>query len=108
MDEKSVRVIQNLASPSGEAAGRAMPRNTPAEPFRESCPICGGSGWKEVRSSPERRVTRCDCVLKIQEKHLRNSSAIPARYAECEFRNYAADFNQGLAAAKITLERWAE
>jgi DNA replication protein DnaC len=87
-----------------------MPRNTPAERLRESsdCPLCGGSGWKEVRSSQERRVTRCDCVLKTQEKHLRNFSAIPARYAECEFRSYAADFNQALAAAKITLERWAE
>jgi len=27
-----------------------------------------------------------------------NFSAIPARYTECEFRNYAADFNPGLAA----------
>jgi len=109
MDEKSVRVIQSLASRSGEVAGRAMRRNTPAEPPESSgCPICSGSGWKEVRSSQERRVTRCDCVLQAQEKHLRNFSAIPARYAECEFRNYAADFNPGLAAAKITLERWAE
>src|SRR5215472_5180595 len=108
MDEKSVRVIQSLASRSGEAAGRVMPRNTPTEPPRESCPICGGSGWKEVRSRQERRVTRCECLIKIQEKHLRNFSAIPARYTECEFRNYGADFNQGLAAAKITLESWAE
>ena len=110
MDEKSVRVIQSLASRSGEAAGHVTPRNTPTELPRESssCPICGGSGWKEVRSNRERRVTRCECLIKTQEKQLRSFSAIPARYAECEFRNYGADFNQGLAGAKITLERWAE
>ncbi len=53
-------------------------------------------------------MTRCGCALEAQEQHLRNASGIPARYAECEFRNYATDFNAGLAAAKITLEKWAE
>jgi len=87
-----------------------MPRSTPAKPRKDSpaCPVCGGTGWKNVRSGRQRRVTRCDCALQIQEQHLRNASGIPARYLECEFQNYAADFNPGLAAAKITLEKWAE
>jgi DNA replication protein DnaC len=85
-----------------------MPKNTPTRPSKDGCAICGGSGWKEVPSGAERRVTRCECVLKTQEKHLRTASAIPARYCVCEFQNYRADFNSGLAAAKITLERWAE
>jgi len=110
MDEKSVRAIQSLASRSGEAAGPATPRGTPTRPLKESssCPICGGSGWKDASQGHERRVKRCECVLKNQEEHLKSASAIPARYAGCEFENYRTDFNAGLAAAKITLEKWAE
>jgi DNA replication protein DnaC len=85
-----------------------MPRSTPVKALEHSCPLCGGTGWKDVDAGSERRVTRCDCLLKTQEKHLRNASAIPARYAACEFRNYRSEFNAGLAAAKITLEKWGE
>jgi DNA replication protein DnaC len=72
----------------------------------QSCPICGGSGWKDVVSGSERRVTRCDCFLQTQAKHFLSASGIPARYAGCDFSNYETGGNDGLVAAKLTIETW--
>jgi len=86
-----------------------MPKNMAAKPPETHiCPLCGGTGWREVRSENERRVTRCECFLKTQSEHLKNASEIPARYADCGFESYRTDANSGLAAAKITLEKWAQ
>jgi DNA replication protein DnaC len=73
----------------------------------QTCPTCSGTGWKDVISGSERRVTRCDCFLQTQAKHLLVVSEIPARYADCEFSNYETGGNEGLAAAKIKIETWA-
>jgi DNA replication protein DnaC len=74
---------------------------------QQSCSVCGGTGWKGVVSGGERRVTRCDCFLQTQAKHLLVASEIPARYSDCEFSNYEAGGNEGIAAAKIKIESWA-
>jgi DNA replication protein DnaC len=73
----------------------------------QSCLKCRGTGWKDVVSKGERRVTRCDCFLRTQAKHLRTVTEIPARYVDCEFSNYEAGGNDGLATAKIKIELWA-
>jgi DNA replication protein DnaC len=73
----------------------------------QGCPVCGGTGWKDVVSTGERRVTRCDCFLQIQAHHLLTAAEIPARYAECEFSNYETGGNDGIAAAKIKIESWS-
>lgn len=88
MDEKSVRAIRSLALPNGEVAGSAMPRNAAAKLAEEpqSCPECGGTGWKDVVAGSERRVARCGCFLQTQAKHILAASEIPARYAGCEFK----------------------
>jgi DNA replication protein DnaC len=108
MEEKNVSFIQNLVSRSGERAGSAMQKNAAAKLAEEpqSCPICGGTGWKDVIGS-ERRVTRCNCYWQTQAKHLLGVSEIPARYVDCEFLNYETGGNDGLAAAKIKIETWA-
>lgn len=108
MEEKNVGFIQNLVSRSGERAGSAMQKNAAAKLAEEpqSCPICGGTGWKDVVGS-ERRVTRCNCYWQTQAKHLLGVSEIPARYVDCEFLNYETGGNDGLAAAKIKIEIWA-
>jgi DNA replication protein DnaC len=108
MEEKNVGFIQNLVSRSGERAGSAMQKNAAAKLAEEpqSCPICGGTGWKDVVGS-ERRVTRCNCYWQMQAKHLLGVSEIPARYVDCEFLNYETGGNDGLAAAKIKIETWA-
>jgi DNA replication protein DnaC len=108
MEEKNVGFIQNLVSRSGERAGSAMQKNAAAKLAEEpqSCPICGGTGWKDIVGS-ERRVTRCNCYWLTQAKHLLGVSEIPARYVDCEFLNYETGGNDGLAAAKIKIETWA-
>jgi DNA replication protein DnaC len=109
MDEKSVRAIRSLVSPNGERAGSAMQKNAAAKLAEEpqSCPVCGGSGWKDVISGNERRVARCDCFLQRQSRHILATSEIPARYVNCEFSNYETSGTDGLTAAKIKLETWA-
>ena len=109
MEEKNVSFIQNLVSRSGEPAGSAMQKNAVAKLVEEpqSCPVCGGTGWKDVVSGSERRVTRCDCFLQTQTTHLLAASEIPARYADCEFSNYESGTNEGIGAAKIKIETWA-
>ncbi len=72
----------------------------------QSCPVCGGTGWKDVVSSGERRVTRCDCFLQTQAQHLLAASEIPSRYLDCEFSNYESGAGEGTAAAKIKIETW--
>ena len=72
-----------------------------------SCPVCAGTGWKDVVVGDDRRVTRCDCFLQAQALQLLKSSGIPDRYAQCDFSNYVADAGGGLATAKLTVEKWA-
>ncbi len=86
-----------------------MPRNAVAKLAEEprACSICGGTGWKDVISGTERRVTRCDCFSQTQAKHILAAAAIPVRYADCEFSNYETGGNNALAGAKIKIETWA-
>lgn len=109
MEEKNVQFIRSLASHSGELAGSAMRRNAAAKPDEQSpsCQICGGSGWKDMVSGAERRVTRCDCFLQTQSKHFLSASEIPVRYTNCDFSNYETGGNDGLATAKLKIEAWA-
>jgi DNA replication protein DnaC len=73
----------------------------------QNCPICGGSGWKDVVSGTERRVTRCECFVQKQVNYILAASEIPARYSDCKFSNYETGGNDGLVAAKIKVETWA-
>jgi DNA replication protein DnaC len=86
-----------------------MRKNAAAKPVDQSpsCPICGGSGWKDVLSGAERRVARCDCFLQTQSKHFLAASEIPSRYADCDFSNYETGGSDGLATAKLKIEAWA-
>jgi len=85
-----------------------MPKNAVVKLAEEpqKCATCGGTGWKDVVSRSERRVTRCDCFLSTQAKHLLVASEIPARYADCEFSNYQAGASEGIGATKIKIETW--
>ena len=73
----------------------------------EVCPSCGGSGWKDVGSEHDRRVTRCDCFVRTQAKHLLQSAGIPARYHDCDFSTYQTNGTDGLAATKMKIQSWA-
>jgi len=71
------------------------------------CARCDGTGWKDVGSGTERRVTRCDCFLEAQAKLLFKRCNVPARYTQCDFAKYKTDGSTSLAAAKIAVESWA-
>jgi DNA replication protein DnaC len=55
----------------------------------EVCPICEGTGWKNVAAgAQERRVTRCDCQLRARAQSLLNASRIPKRYEHCTLASF--------------------
>jgi DNA replication protein DnaC len=114
MDEKSVKSIRSLVSHREAVAGDVMQKpvgklaNTVLTKDAGNCPSCGGTGWRVVASGRERRVTRCDCFLQGQAQQLLKSSHIPSRYVDCDFSSYKAEANQGLTAARLVVEKWAE
>src|SRR5262245_3944350 len=58
----------------------------------EVCPLCNGTGWKDVGKESERRVTRCDCRLQARAETLLAAARIPKRYEHCELSSYTTDF----------------
>lgn len=109
MDEKSVHFIRSLVSHNGAPAGPAIPKDVGAKPrdSASACPVCSGSGWKSVPGA-DRRVARCDCFFRDQASRLLGLSCIPARHKSSDFSNYVTDGSRSLAAAKITMQKWAE
>jgi DNA replication protein DnaC len=113
MDDKSARYIRTLASRSGEPAGDATLPSTavPAKPHdtQETCPICGGTGWKAVDFGNDKRVTRCVCAAKYRVERLLTQAHIPPRYEDCELSTYITEGAQrGVAPAKITATKFVE
>jgi len=62
--------------------------NTPNE---NVCPLCGGTGWREVARANERQVTRCECRRKGRAERLLTAAKIPPRYEHCELGTYKYD-----------------
>ena len=94
---------------SRRGAKRVGQMNIEAE---SSCPICGGTGWREVTGSRERQVVRCQCRVKGRAARLLAAARIPARYEHCElgtFRYDPEDHEQkSVAAAKFLAGRFVE
>jgi DNA replication protein DnaC len=81
------------------------------------CPLCDGTGWKTasagsaIRSLNDRRVTRCDCLLRARAESLLGSARIPRRYEHCELTNYDTDFpgaHPSLAEAHFVASNFAK
>ena len=72
------------------------------------CPHCGGTGWKYLEKSNDKRVVRCACYFDTQETRLLESAQIPPRYAKCSFASYRTDRNSMLAKANLDVETWAK
>lgn len=74
----------------------------------EVCPICAGTGWKNV-SGQERRVTRCDCQLRARSQSLLSAARIPKRYEHCELATFEFDGpHRHLAPARMAACRFVE
>ena len=77
----------------------------------EVCPLCDGTGWKNVADGADRRVTRCDCRLKARSETLLAAARIPKRYEHCELSSYTTDFpgaHSSLAMAHLAASKFAE
>jgi len=73
------------------------------------CPICSGSGWKQVSSTGDQRVTRCDCRLQARAAALLAGARIPKRYEHCELTNFDFDGpHRELASARLAACRFVE
>jgi DNA replication protein DnaC len=57
----------------------------------ETCPICGGTGWKTVERGNEREAVRCECRVKGRGERLLAAAHIPARYEHCDLSNFQYD-----------------
>ncbi len=55
------------------------------------CPLCGGTGWRDVLRGKEREVTRCECRRKGRAERLLAAAKIPPRYEHCELGTYKYD-----------------
>jgi DNA replication protein DnaC len=78
----------------------------------EVCPICEGTGWKTVSGeAQERRVTRCDCQLRLRAQSLLAAARIPRRYEHCELASYDIDFpgaHPSLGKARLMASRFVQ
>ena len=77
----------------------------------EVCPVCEGTGWRVLPSSPNQRVTRCQCRIKARAEALLSAARIPKRYEHCELSSFTADFpaaHGSLALAHIAATKFAE
>jgi DNA replication protein DnaC len=80
----------------------------------EVCPLCEGTGWKPLPAQSgaprDRRVTRCDCQLRLRNQTLLTSARIPKRYEHCELASYTTDFpgaHPSLALAHLSASKFA-
>ena len=76
------------------------------------CPMCGGSGWRDLVRGEVREVTRCECRLKGRAKRLLAGAKIPARYEHCELGTFKYDpedpEDKGLSKAVFDAGRFVE
>jgi DNA replication protein DnaC len=75
----------------------------------EVCPLCDGTGWKNVANGADRRVARCDCRLKARAGTLLAAARIPKRYEHCELSNFEFEGSRiSLAPARMAACRFVE
>jgi DNA replication protein DnaC len=77
-----------------------------------ACPICGGTGWRDVAGSKERAVERCACRVQGRGERLLAGAKIPARYEHCELSTFRYDLENPedakLGQARLAAGRFVE
>ena len=73
------------------------------------CPLCEGTGWKNIETGKERRVTRCDCTLRSRNERLLAQARIPRRYEHCELSNFEFEGpHRSLLPARMAAYKFVE
>jgi DNA replication protein DnaC len=76
------------------------------------CPLCGGTGWRDILRGKEREVTRCECRRKGRAERLLAAAKIPPRYEHCELGTYKYDPEDAedakLGKARLAAGRFVE
>ncbi len=71
------------------------------------CPICSGTGWRDVMRGDVRAVKRCDCRLKGRAERLLQAAKFPARYEHCELGTFRYDPENPEDAKLVKAMHWA-
>src|SRR5215831_6163179 len=83
-----------------------------AAPPETACPICGGSGWRDVANGKERAVVRCECRKQGRTVRLLKLAGIPLRYQHCELETFKYDpenfEDSRLGKARLAAGRFVE
>ncbi len=75
----------------------------------EICPLCEGTGWKTLQTGNQRRVTRCDCMLRARAGRMLERARIPKRYEHCELSNFEFEGpHRRLAPARMAACKFVE
>jgi len=74
-----------------------------------TCAFCGDTGWKTVSIGNDKRVTPCECRLRLRSERLLSQARIPPHYKLCDLDSYIVDGSQrGAASAKIAASKFVE
>jgi DNA replication protein DnaC len=74
----------------------------------ETCPHCGGTGWRPVERDGVHRVERCACWQDTVTSELLAAARVPPRYARCDLDNFLVYPNERLLAAVAQARRFAD
>jgi DNA replication protein DnaC len=55
----------------------------------QTCPQCGGTGWKQLEIDGITGVERCDCALADRARRLEERANIPPLYRDASFANFS-------------------
>lgn len=73
------------------------------------CPICRGTGWRDIVRGKEREVVRCECRVKTRAERLLAAANIPRHYSFCELSNFVVEGDQHVfATARRDSEAFAD
>ncbi len=68
----------------------------------ETCPVCGGSGWKIIEKDGISAAERCECVQRGRARTLGSKANIPPNYARADFENFILPRDNPVAAGGLS------
>ena len=54
----------------------------------ETCPKCGGTGWRIIQKSGLEGAARCECAAATRTKALKEAARIPPNYRDASLENF--------------------